>query len=66
MDISKNITIHLSENDIAEIISEFLKSKGYAIQPEQVRFDVGRGLVGYGMDEHEEIYFKGAHVNVED
>lgn len=54
MNIKKNITIHLSEGDVKEIIADYLKKEGYSVEAEDVRL-----TVGYSMNEH---YFKEASV----
>jgi len=59
MDISKNITINLSENDIKEIIQEYLNKKGYRVEIDDIKFSVSQELHGYYQSEHEEAVFKG-------
>ena len=61
MEIKKNITIELSEQDVQEIIVDYLTRKGYKIT--NVRFLVGSKIEGFGMDEHEVRHFQGACVN---
>lgn len=58
MDIEKKITITLSENDVKEIVAEYLTNKGYKVTPENVNLIVSNMWVGYGMSEHQQPYFK--------
>ncbi len=63
MNIKKNITISLSEEDVKEIISDYLNRNGYEVKKENITFPVGSRLEGYGMAEHPVYYFKGACVS---
>ena len=58
MDISKKVTITLSENDVKEIVAEYLTHKGYRVDPDNVTLNVGTTTRGYGMGEYETTYFK--------
>ena len=58
MNITKKITISLSEYDVKEIIAEYLTKEGYKVNPSGVNLVFGTKWVGYGMDEHQETYFK--------
>ena len=58
MDINKKITITLSENDVKEIVAEYLTSNGYRVDSDDVSLNVIRTTVGYGMAEHEVVRFK--------
>lgn len=62
MEIKKNITIELSENDVKDIIVDYLKREGYVVVAKDVRLSVGSRLEGYGMAEHPVNYFEGAFV----
>lgn len=62
MEITRNITIELSEMDVKQIIAGYLCKKGYAVEPNDVNLSVGSRLEGYGMSEHQVNYFKGAYV----
>lgn len=62
MEIKKNITIELSENDVKEIIVDYLKREGYAVSIDNVSLSVGSRIEGYGIGEHEVNYFKAAYV----
>lgn len=62
MEIKKNITIELSENDVKEIIADYLKREGYAVKSDDVSFSIGTRCEGYGMAETYINYFKGAFV----
>lgn len=63
MEIKKNITINLSENDVKQVIADYLKREGYDVTVNDVSLSVGSRIEGYGMTEHEINYFKGAYVN---
>lgn len=63
MEIKKNITINLSEDDVKQVIANYLKREGYDVTVKDVSLSVGSRLVGYGMSEHSVNYFKGAYVN---
>ena len=58
MDIEKKITITLTENDVKEIVAEYLTKKGYRVTPENVKLNVSNKWEGYGMSEHQVPYFK--------
>ena len=62
MEIKKNITIELSENDVKEIIASYLKNEGYVVTSDNVNLSIGLRIQGFGMGEHEEAYFKAAYV----
>lgn len=62
MEIKKNITIELSENDVKEIITDYLRREGYKVSVNDVNLSVDSRLEGFGMAEHEVNYFKGAYV----
>lgn len=63
MEIKKNITINLSEDDVKQVIADYLKREGYDVTVNDVSLLVGSRLEGYGMAEHSVNYFKGAYVN---
>lgn len=62
MDIKKNITITLSEEDVKEVISDYLNRNGYEVKKDNVTLNVGSRLEGYGMGEHQVHYFQCASV----
>lgn len=64
MEIKKDITIHLSETDIKEIIADYLKREGYEVAVNNVRLSVGTEIQGYGLGELEVTCFKGANVRI--
>lgn len=67
MNISKNITIHLTEDDVKEIIAEHIKSRnGFSVTKDNVTLRVGTVCRGYGMAEHDVTVFKGCDVEVKD
>lgn len=64
MDLIKNITVNLSENDVKEIIAKHIKEHlGYVnITAEDVTLSVGMECVGYGPMEHDVPKFREAIV----
>lgn len=66
MNIKKNITINLSEDDVKEIITEYCIKNGYDVITEDVNLLVCKRSVGYGPMEHDEWFFAGAKVNVKE
>ncbi len=63
MEIKKNITINLSEDDVKQVIADYLKREGYDVTTNDVSLSVGSRIEGYGMGEYSVEYFKGAYVN---
>lgn len=62
MDIEENVTINLSTNDIKEILVDYLRKQGFSATHADIRFNIGKELVGYGAGEYEVAAFKGAAV----
>lgn len=62
MENKKNITIEFSENDVKEIIADYLNREGYAVTVDNVSLSVGSRIEGYGICEHEVNYFEAAYV----
>lgn len=58
MELKKKITITLSENDVKEIVAEYLTSNGYRVDSDDVFLNVERTTKGYGMGEYEVTRFK--------
>ena len=63
MEIKKNITINLSEEDVKKIIADYLKREGYDVTVNDVSLSIGSRCEGYGTAEHKVSYFKGAYIN---
>lgn len=63
MDIEENVTINLSTNDIKVILVDYLRSRGYSATHADIRFNIGRELVGYGSGKHVRPVFKGATIS---
>lgn len=64
MEVLKNITIHLTEEDVKQIIAEYVnRQKGYSVTPEDVTLKIGSVLQGYGTAEHEVQIFERCDVN---
>jgi hypothetical protein len=66
MNINKNITINLSEDDVCEIIADYCCRNGYKVKPDDVTLSVSTRCVGFGPGEHMEHYFAWAKVNVKE
>lgn len=66
MKIKKNITIDLTENDVKQIIVEYVKSKGYETTIENVNFFIGSKTEGFGMGEYDVDYLKHCSVICEE
>lgn len=66
MEIKKNITIELSENDVKEIIADYLQREGYKVTVDDVSLLVGSRTEGYGLAEHPVKYFECAYVKCQE
>lgn len=66
MNIKKNITINLSEDDVKEIIAEYCIKNGYKVNAEDVEVSINSRYVYLGGIGHMEHYFAGAKVNVKE
>lgn len=66
MNINKNITINLSEDDVKEIIADYCNKNGYKVKTDDVTLSIGGRCVGYGPAERMQYYFAGAKVKVEE
>ena len=64
MELSRYITIHFSEDDVKRIILQHLNSYGYYPDIEDIELNVGRRTEGYGMAEHDVLYFEGCDVEI--
>jgi hypothetical protein len=64
MGITRNMTIHLSVNELRQMVLEHLKAKGFSTVSANVNFIIERETCGYGIAEHDEIVFKGCDVRV--
>ena len=62
MEIKKNITIKLSENDVKEIIADYLNREGYTVTADNVSLSVGTRCEGFGSAEYYVNCFNGAFV----
>lgn len=58
MNLKTKITITLSEDDVKEIVADYLTKNGYSATPNDVKLVCTNKWVGYGMDEHTEPAFK--------
>lgn len=64
MEIKTNVTVNLSEDDVKQILADYVHKKtGYEIRTDDVTLSVGSRIEGYGMGEYSVEYFKGAYVN---
>lgn len=66
MNIKKNITINLSEDDVKEIIAEYCNKNGYKVKPEDISLSISKRCIGYGPGEHDEWFFAGAKVTAKE
>lgn len=64
MKIMKDITINLSEDDVKEIIADYITQNGYKATSKDVKFSVGERYEGYGCGEYIVHYFEGATVRI--
>ena len=61
MHIENKITVHLSEDDVKQLIVDCIRKKtGYITSPDNVTFSIGSRCEGLGQSEQH--YFEGAHV----
>ena len=66
MNINKNITINLSEDDVKEIIAKYCNKNDYKVKPDDVTLSIGSRCVEFGPGEHMRHYFAGAKVKVKE
>lgn len=65
MNIKKNITIHLSEDNLKSLIAEYLKEhENITVNSKDIKFKIGQRCCGFGAGEHIEKVFEGCDVNV--
>lgn len=57
MDINTKTIIELNEQDVLDIVKEYLASKGYEVT--SITTTIATKSVGYGMQESQRSYFKG-------
>lgn len=58
LNVIKSITITMGENDVKEIVAEYLRQNGYNVNANDVTLSVGMEWTGYGMDERQVARFK--------
>lgn len=63
MNIKRNITINLDANEVKEIIADRLDQEGYEVTADDIQINVGSRFEGYGMAEHQVVYFAGCTVD---
>ena len=66
MNIKKNITINLSEEEVKQVIADYLTREGYDVTAKDVSLSVGSRIEGYGMGEYSVEYFKGAYISCQE
>lgn len=67
MNISNNLTIHLTEDDVKEIIAEHIKNRnGFSVTKDNVTLRVGTECRGYGMHEYGVTVFRGCDIDVKE
>lgn len=60
MKVTRTLTVHLSVEEISEIIKEHLAKEGF--EAKEVEFNLESSWVGYGTDEHKVEKFTGCDV----
>lgn len=58
MKIINKLTISISEDDVKNIVADYLVKEGYNVTAEDVKLHVEDEWVGYGPDEHKEPRFR--------
>lgn len=66
MEINKTITIHLSEENVRDIIAMYFKKEGYTLDINDVELVVDYRIAGYYNDRRTEPYFKEAIIHTRD
>lgn len=64
MNITKKITISLSESDVKEIVADYIVQQGFKATPDDVELIVKNEWRGYGMGEHQEPCFRECKVTL--
>lgn len=64
MKFNKKMTISLSENDVKEIVADYMVAHGFKVTTEDVKLVVAKEWHGYGMGEHETAVFRECTVTV--
>lgn len=59
-----NITLKLSETDVQNIIAEYLKNEGHDVSADKITFLLKVKTEGYGLAEHDVVYFDGVEVKL--
>ena len=65
MKIVKNIDVHLTEENVREIIADYINREipNAKVTPKDVSSCMGTRTIGYFTDEHDETYFREAMVH---
>ena len=63
MKVKKNININLSEDDVKQVIIDYLKKDGYEVIKDDINFSIGIRLAGHRFAEYKQPYFKGVCVS---
>lgn len=64
MKFNKKLTITLTEQDVKEIVADYIVSQGFKVTPEDVELIVSTESRGYGMGEYQTTVFKECSVTV--
>lgn len=64
MKFNKKLTISLTEQDVKEIVADYIVSQGFKVTPEDVTLVVENKWFGYGMGEQHVAVFKECSVTV--
>ena len=62
MNIEQCISIDLSEQDLKEIVLDFVRKHGYETDIKNIKFDVCTTTRGYGPGEYQETVLRGCKV----
>ena len=62
MNVTRTITVNLTKEEVAEIIKNHLNKEGFAVDAENIVFELSSKWCGYGMDEHKVEEFSGCSV----
>lgn len=64
MKFNKKLTITLTEQDVKEIVADYIISQGFKVTPEDVELIVGTECRGYDMGVYQTAVFKECSVTV--
>ena len=62
MEITRNIIVNLSPDELTEIVKDFLAKEGFEVVENGVDFKTSSHIEGYGMGEYQVTKFDGCKV----